>query len=252
MRTARTRRIGRHEADRLLAGQPTDPDHSGLRRLLAAAAATARPDELAGEGAILAEFAQAHRTRSSANPARRRHAAIPRIGRTAAKVTVGCVLVAAGGTAFAAETGALPDRIQQQAHQLFSALGVPAPASSGTPRDGQPGTPGDHSSIGTNRTPSPVGTTAVELCQAWDAARKDPHGKAMSAERLHELLDVAGGERGVPTFCANVLAKAGSNGTPSEPPAPGAATPSHPSGNGNGNGNDNGNGRGHPSPNPDH
>jgi hypothetical protein len=251
MRTARTRRIGRHEAERLLAGQPTDPDHPGLRRLLAAAAAPARPDELAGEGAILAEFAQAHRTRTSANPARRRHAARLRIGRTAAKVTVGCVLVAAGGTAFAAETGALPDVLQRHAHELFSALGVPAPASSGTQRGGRPSTPADRSPTGTNRTPSPAGTKAVELCQAWDAARKDPHGKAMAAERLRELLEVAGGERSVPTFCANVLAKAGSDGTPSEAPEPGPATPSHPGGNGNGNGNGNDNGRGRPSPNPD-
>jgi hypothetical protein len=166
-------------------------------------------------------------------------------------VTAGCVLAVSGGTAFAAETGALPDGMQQHAHDLFSALGVPAPAPSdahgkGSPRAGGRRTP---TAVPSTRTPAPSATSALELCRAWDAAQKDPHGKAMAADRVRALLEAAGSDRGVPAFCADVLARAAGGASPTGVPAPGPPTPTHP---GNGNGNGNGNGKGRPSPSPDH
>jgi hypothetical protein len=157
-------------------------------------------------------------------------------------VAVACALAVTGSAAYAAETGALPDSVQQTAHDLFSALGVPAPATS----DGSAGrshgaNSGRPSNGGHTVRPTPSGAVALELCQAWDAAQKDPHGKAMAAEALRALLDAAGGDRSVPTFCANVLAQNGNSATPHPPNPP--PTPSHP-----GNGNGNGNGRGRPSP----
>jgi hypothetical protein len=85
---------------------------------------------------------------------------------------------------------------------------------------------------------------ALGLCREWDAAQKDPHGKAMSAESRHALAAVAGREADIPAFCAKLLASYAPGGapasTPTQPPAPATPTPSHP---GNGNGNGNGKGR---------
>jgi hypothetical protein len=252
--------IGRPQAQRLLDGEPAGDQHAGLAALLAAAAAPARPDELADEPAMVAAFVRAGRgpqlTGDERRAGRLRRQGWRRGGIVAVKVAAGLVLFAAGGTAFAAETGSLPAGLQRQAHDLFGSLGVPAPDD-----DPPPAGPTVAASVavtppsGRTGAPSPGATepAAVELCRAW-AAQRHPRGKAMADEQLRDLIAAAGGESEVAAFCAKLLAShppppSGANPDASSSPGPGTGNgngdgPDNNNGNGRGNGNGNGRGNG--------
>ncbi|MEV4639694.1 hypothetical protein AB0J80_20285 [Actinoplanes sp. NPDC049548] len=225
MRERRTSRLDPAEADRLMAGDPGGADHRGLAVLLDAAKAPASPRELAGERAAVAAFVAAYRDAERTSPAGGRRARISLPARAAVvKVAAGLAVLAGGGVALAAETGHLPAGAQHQAHRLFSAVGVPAPA---------PRTSSAHPAHRTSATPSPTvsarpapGSSATSgpaaappgvrgLCKAW-AAQQEPHGKAMKAASRKALAAAAGGADRVADFCAAQL------GTPSTTPAPGA------------------------------
>jgi hypothetical protein len=253
MRSVLHRRIGPREAERLLAGRPADSDHARLARLLAAAAAAPTLDEWDGEGAIEAAFVRAHRLGPvQPAPVRRRRAFTVSLNRIAAvKATAAVAVLVAGGTATAAGTGRLPDRIQQRAHELFSPLGVPAPHTSGTRAAGGAHASGRPTSP-TSRPPAQApGAETVELCRAWDAAQNDPHGKAFPADKLKPLAKAAGGAASIPAYCAQVLATAASPATTTtQAPSAGATPPDSHQGNGDGNGDGKGKGGGHSPPNP--
>ncbi|WP_131737807.1 hypothetical protein [Actinomadura roseirufa] len=113
-------RLDPRTAERLLDGAVSDvardrgalrtedvpPGPVGLRELLAAAAAPAAPEELAGEDAAVAAFVSAR----SAQAPRRARAYRPRVARfVTVKVAVASVVLAVGGgVAVAAGTGHLP------------------------------------------------------------------------------------------------------------------------------------------------
>jgi hypothetical protein len=264
MRTRNTRRIGPTEADRLVAGHPPGPDHRGLGVLLDAATAPPSVEELAGETAAMARFVLAYRGAAAKPPARNR-VWVPRSARMVAiKVAAGVAVLAAGGTAVAAETGNLPAGVQQ----FFSALGVPAPV--GGPQPTATGAGPARSSGSASPSPTaapsrvaastrPAEATALGLCRAWDAARADPHGRAMAAASRQALAAAAGGEKEITDFCTSLLAtSAAATGSQS---STGSSTGRGPGmGNGNGNGNaggdgngdngGNGNGKGRPQPTP--
>lgn len=261
MRTWRTGRIGLTEADRLVAGDPLSPGYPGLVALLDVAKAPASGEELAGERTAVAGFAAAYRGAVPASvPRGRRRAWVPLSAKgVAVKVAAGVAVLAVGGTALAAETGNLPAGVQQRAHSVFAGLGVP-PADGGR-RPTDPGPAGAAGSVrpstsavptpdvhGTTPRPSDVAT--LLLCQAWDAERKDPHGKAMTAQARRALSAVAGGQSRVPAFCAALLTASPavdpSKDAVKTHPVPGTATPSHPGGQGTANGN----GYSHASPGP--
>jgi hypothetical protein len=236
MRTWRTGRIGLPEADRLVSGEPVTPEHNGLSTLLSAAAAPPFVEELADERAAVTGFTRARPGAvATTMPVGRRRAWIPRsTGTIAVKVAAGVAVLVTGGTAFAAATGSLPAGLQQHAQDLFSPLGVPAPgadarasgaatggvASSGPPSGGPTAGAGD-------RSPVPADAGALGLCQAWEAAQKNPHGKAMTPELRRALTAAADGESGIPGFCAKVLADHPVGVSPGTVPAPhpGQATP---------------------------
>jgi hypothetical protein len=234
MRTLRIRRIGRAEAEQLLTGRPTVGDRSALAGLLAAAAAPARPDELAGEQAIRSAFARAQLSPDPAPvavPERRRHAF--RFGGMATvKVAAAVAALIAGGTAFAAETGNLPDAAQRRAHDLFSAWGVPAPESAGPSAGLASVSPSASPSAGRSPSPDASTSTLLALCRVWDAAERDPQAKALAADELRALLTAAGGAQSIPKFCAGLLGQHGNAPDVTPPPTP---SPTHP-GKGNGNG----------------
>ena len=267
MRTRSARRIGRTEADRLVAGNPPGPDHRGLGVLLDAATAPPSVEELAGETAAVARYVAAFRA-TAAEPSARDRVRVPRSAKMiAVKVAAGVAVLAAGGTAVAAETGNLPAGVQH----FFSALGVPAP--DGGPQPTATGA-GPASSRGSSAptpapsrggaTTSPAETTALDLCRAWDDTRETP-GKPMPAASRRVLAAAAGGEKRIDGFCASLLATSASATT--GPPGSGTSTGSgstgstgnngngngengNGNGEGNGNGNGNGHGKGHPSPSP--
>ena len=228
MRTLRTRRIGRAEAERLLTGQPTADDRSALAGLLSAAAGPPRSQELAGEPAIRSAFVRAQLT-PLPDPAQLRKRRAVRVGGMATvKVAAVVAVVITGGTAFAAETGHLPDAAQRRAHDLFSGLGVPAPATAPAtsgpavtiPASAPPSS--RHSASPDGPDTSPAGVLA--LCRAWDAAEHDPQGKKLAAEDLRALLAAAGNSQGIPKLCRDVLS-ASSTPTPTLAPTPPATPP---------------------------
>jgi hypothetical protein len=264
MRTWRTGRIGLGEADRLVGGDTPSPGHQGLSVLLDAAKAPATAGDLAGESAAVAGFAAARRgVAPTGSPRGRRHVRVPLFARTVTmKVAAGVVVLAAGGTALAAETGTLPAVAQQHAHRMFSSLGVPAPAPGPRPlRSGTGAGPsGDPTPTGsavpsTATSPTPGDATPLGLCRAWDATRKNPHGKAMTSASRRALAAAAGGDVKVSAYCAALLAStsataepnAKATGQPSRPPGPAAPTPSHP---GNSGGKGHGKDKDHPTPGP--
>lgn len=222
MRSFRARRIDPREVEQ-------------LSYLFAAATAPPRADELVGHEPALAAFEQAGRASTPA-PVRRRRM----LTRTVAvKAFAGTALVLVGGTALAAETGNLPGRAQQHAHDLFSALGVPAPAGNASPAGVGPQTSRSTSTSAPARgTLSPSSPAVPGLCRAWEATRKNPKGKSMTAEAFRDLAEAAGGERRIAAFCAPLLADPTESATPKAKP-----TPSHP-------GNEKGKGKGRPTSTP--
>jgi hypothetical protein len=233
MRTRRTGRIGPTEADELVAGQPARPEWAGLDTLLAAAAAPGSAEELAGERAAVAGFAAAYRgaVPTTVPASRRVRLFFGRAGqagglkrpalstRTVAVTVAAGVAVLVAGGAFAAETGRLPAPVQHRAHAMFASLGVPGPGTSQGPAASGSASPipvgSSASSVpGAGASGTPSVSASVALCQVWDAAQNNPHGKAVPAETRHALAALAGGEPNITAYCAGVLAGASPTPTP--------------------------------------
>jgi len=216
----------------LLTGQPAAPDRRGLSRLLTAAAAPARPDELAGERAAVDGFRRVYRPEV---PRRRRIG--PALRRTAlVKATAGAAVVFLGGAAVAAQTGALPEPAQQSAHDL---LGAPAPRHRGgddagggdhgsTPPGAVPAAPGPAGTATPDRPPTgapPSPTPApppdlAQLCHAYLEAQS--HHQAPDPEVRERLAAAAGGSHKITPFCVKL-----SHAHPSTPPSDGDGDPGH-------------------------
>jgi hypothetical protein len=165
----------------------------------------------------------------------------------AVKAVAAVAVVMFGGTALAAETGNLPGRSQQHAHNLFSALGVPPPSARATPTtpSAAPTTPSagpgaTASSGGRTATPGLTSPATAGLCRSWMARQKKPKHKPLKAEALRKLATAAGGEEHIAAFCTALLG-GGPAGPPTQGPGTVVPTPSHPG---------NGNGHGKPTPNP--
>jgi hypothetical protein len=259
MRRRRSPRLNRAETDRLLAGGPPGPDQRGLVALLDAAKAPPTVGEWAGEAAAVAAFVAAYRGAAPA-PTEPGRVRIPSLARAATmKVAAGVAVLVVGGTAVAAETGALPDAAQHQAHGWFSVLGVPPPAPRSPspevppPLSAGPTTVRPTSTPGPPTTPTPgtsgfSSSTARGLCLAWQADTAAEHGKAMTAKSRRALAALAGDESRIPAFCVRHLTESPSEpATTGQPTTPGVTTgpslPGNASGNApDGNASDNANG----------
>ncbi len=209
MRTPRPRRLGAREAERLLTGALTGPDRRDLVRLLAAAAGPVRPRELSGESTVVAAFVHASRQPLVPRVERDRPALTRWLTQTVAiKVVAGAAALLVGAAALAAETGTLPDGVQQHAHDFFSGLGVPAPDASGpsaSPSPGGSGQPGPNPSASSNPLATPDAAIAA-LCHTFVQSQKKPDSKAMDPAALRTLAAAAGGEAEIPAYCEEVLA----------------------------------------------
>ncbi|WP_203916675.1 hypothetical protein [Rugosimonospora africana] len=200
-----------------------------MGELLDAVRAPALPEELLGEQRAVAQFVVAREgTQAAAAPGRIRR----RVRRDRGRQSVGTVvlrlaaLVAVlmtGSTVLAAETNRLPPVVQQRAHNLFSPLGVPAPSTAARPSVSKSPIPG-----GTGRSaaprPDPSVThpsdfTPVQLCQAWNLARKGPHRTTLPDPVQRALEAAAKGQPNIASFCAHVLSGSGKQATPTQPGA---------------------------------
>jgi hypothetical protein len=238
MRERRNHRIDLAEADRLIAGDQSGPGYEGLAELLAAARAPATAEELAGEQAAVAGYAEvtaAHRSaaaRKGTTEVRTR-----RTARTAiVNITAAVALLAAGGTAVAARTGQLPDRAQQGAHRLFSALGVPAPgtAPAATPHPtgtntGRPRKQPSPSPDAPTPTahPAPSVTAAVVVPPGWCTAWRANPSKDTGLTR--KLAAAAGGAEKIAGLCATTATPSGPSGSASPAPSTSRSASASPS-----------------------
>jgi hypothetical protein len=217
MRTSRRRRIRPDEAERLLAAGH-DPDHPELSRLVAAASAPPRPDELVGLDAALAAFEAAGPVERPA-PARRRRQLLRPL---AAAAATAAALV--GGVATAAEVGYLPgdDRpaadVRIKPRDVSTSTAIPsttsAPARRPDPTRG-------------SQTKDANARRFDRLCRKWD--KRHQKGKALKSDDLSELAAAAGGESRIPAFCAPRLAPSGHATTPPSATHPSPSnSPKHP------------------------
>ena len=253
MRTWRTHRIGLHEADRLVAGGRTGPGSPGLEHLLDAARAPATAGETRGEQAMaIALAAERRRAVLTARPKGDIRVQMPTSARTiVVSITAAVALLSVGGTAVAAKTGNLPDGVQQHAHDLFSALGVPAPGTGPTVSPPGPTASAAPSTAVTRPTPAPIPkprphrtptptptvTAAAEVrawCEAWRVASGGGH--PMNGRARRDLTAAAGGEENIAQYCTDQIGSAspGATATATKPgkghkPHPGK--PSHPGSN---------------------
>jgi hypothetical protein len=197
--------------------------YTAVAQLLAAAVAAPTPEELAGQGAVLAELRAMARARSAAamapaRPPRRRR-------RTGLAVVVVVGALFAGGAAGAA-TGHLPGPVRDAARAITGAAetgtpvspttaGQPPTSATGATNAGGAGSkasrPGAAPSSGPGSGPGSTGAgpaagPALEgLCEAFAAGEGAERGGKLDATAFQELVAVAGGEEKVPAYCEDLL-----------------------------------------------
>jgi hypothetical protein len=190
--------------------------YAEVAQLLAAAAAAPTPEELAGQGAALAELRAVVRARPAAamasgpaSPRRRRR-------RTGLAVVVAVGALVTGGAAGAA-TGHLPGPVGEAARNILGAGGSEAPSAS-TVGDQPPGPvtpptgPGGGlpasrpgSATGSGPGAGGAGSTAAPnlegLCQAFLSGNGAEKGGKLDAAAFEALARAAGGQDKVPAYC---------------------------------------------------
>ncbi|MEH1029438.1 hypothetical protein V6W11_16990 [Micromonospora profundi] len=224
------RRADRAETERLL-----DAAHSEataetastepVARLLAAAAAPARPEELAGTEAAVAAFraARAAEGVTAAPPvARRPHGrrlttgALAWIGAVAATATAGAAFAAAG-------LDLTPDPEPPAPTSAPSTSGGTAASPSVAPSRPTPSTtrPGVQPAPPTPQAGASPNSHLHGLCRAWQAKKPAQREKALRTPSFQRLVTAAGGAAEVEAYCQRLVpeAKPGKS-TPPSPPGP--------------------------------
>jgi hypothetical protein len=216
------------------------PGYRGLAQLLAAAAAPAAPQELAGERRALATYAAVLQS-SPPTLSPRRIAVSSKVFTIKAAAAALVAVLSIGGIA-AAATGLLPDQASSVAEQATATtaadaaghgLGQAAAASlGGTAQAGSIEGQGRASAVG----PDASGAARAGLCRAWQAGQGADHGRRMDAVAFQALADAAGGADQVAVYCAEMTAGASadahSQGQASPPSVPGPPTTVTPPGSG--------------------
>jgi len=226
--------------------------YTKVAQLLAAAAAAPTPEELAGQGAVLAEFRAVARARQAAAvaPGRARATARRRWRGLAVAIVVGAL--ATGGVAGAA-TGHLPGPVRDAARAITGAgIGTPASRTTGPPSASATGTPnaggagstasraGGAPGSGPDAAPGstgarPAGGLALEKrCEAFAAGNGAERGGKLDATAFEELAEAAGGEERVADFCEDLLPGDQKLKETEKPSRPGQPDPSGSGGQGQG------------------
>jgi hypothetical protein len=220
--------------ERLLDGRldpgSAPPGYGGLARLLAALAAPAAPEELAGEQPAMATFAAEMRSHPPILSPRR--TAVPRKVLTMKAAAAALVAVLSIGGVAAAATGLLPDQASPVADKAAATTAADAAAhglgkaavanTGGTAQAGATDGQGRESAVG----PDASAAARAGLCRAWQAGQGGDHGRRMDAVAFQALVDAAGGADKVAGYCQDVTAGggAGAHGK-SEASPPSASAP---------------------------
>jgi hypothetical protein len=222
--------------ERLLDGR-LDPaaapaGYGGLARLLAAAAAPAAPQELAGEQLALATFAAELRSHPSTHIPRR--TAVPRKIVTMKAAAAALVAVLSIGGVAAAASGLLPGQASPVADQAGATtaadtaahgLGKAAVANTdGTAQTGSADGQGRESAVG----PDATAAARAGLCRAWQAGQGADHGQRAESVAFQALVDAAGGADKVAAYCKDIAAgsSTGAHGKGQSAPPSVSAPPS--------------------------
>jgi hypothetical protein len=202
--------------DRLLDAQldpaSAPPGYGGLARLLAAVAAPATPQELAGEQLVMAEFRAEMRSHPPTLASRR--TAVPRKLLTIKAAAAALVAALSLGGVAAAAGGLLPDQASPVADQATATTAADATAHGlgraaaanldGAADAGSADGAGRASAVG----PDASGTARAGLCRAWQAGQGADHGRRMDAVAFQALADAAGGADNIAAYCQDVAASA--------------------------------------------
>jgi hypothetical protein len=202
--------------DRLLDGRldpaSAPPGYGGLARLLAAVAAPAAPQELAGAQRAMATFAAAMRSHPPTLSPRR--TAVPRKVLTMKAAAAALVAALSLGGVAAAAGGLLPDQASPVADQAPATMGADAAAHGvgkaaaanlgGSANAGSADGQGRESAVG----PDATGAARAGLCRAWQAGQGGEHGRRMDAVAFQALVEAAGGADQVAAYCEDVAAGA--------------------------------------------
>lgn len=197
---------------------PSDQSLSALGVVMAAMAAPAHPEELAGEPAALAAF---RRTMSPGGPARalRRRVAMLTTPLALAKLATVTAALALSGTTAAAYAGALPAAWQSAAHD---AIGAPAPHGHSGHGSGAGVTTTDSSASSSHAAVGPNlsnGQSAFGLCTAYLAQQAAGATPSPNSPAFANLAAAAASDTDtVTTYCDNVT-KTNPGATHSSKPA---------------------------------
>jgi hypothetical protein len=221
--------------DQLLEGRldpgSAPPGYGGLARLLAAVAAPATAQELAGEQRALASFATVMRSHPPTLASRR--IAGPRKVLTMKAAAAALVAVLSLGGVTAAAGGLLPDQASPVADQATATTGADAAAHGlgkaaaaelgGSAQAASANAQGQASAAG----PDASGTARAGLCRAWQAGQGADNGSRMDAVAFQALVEAAGGADHIAAYCEDVTpgSSAGTNGTTQASPPSVSAPP---------------------------
>lgn len=185
-------------------GSPADAEP--LAGLLAAAAAPARDEELAGEEDAVAAFRKA---RLALAPQSRRRVMLKSVLVKAA-VLASVAVVGGGGVALAASTGHLPGTGSPHEHATAPPThgATAAPRATAREHASRPASTGTHHQAASrdarpNASPSP---DLRGLCTAFRAHAGDNPGKALESPAFKVLVERAGGKDKVAAYCTTLLA----------------------------------------------
>ncbi|MFC7547368.1 hypothetical protein [Plantactinospora sp. GCM10030261] len=222
MRFRRPRRPDPESADRMLDNPAGAVDADGVARLLAAAAAPGRPDELTGEGSALAAFRAARaaqRVTAAASRKRRRTLAGATLWATAGALAVTAGIAVAAGNQIIDYRSDSPN---STAPAPAPPVGSRTPGGSVSP-EGTTGGSGSASPGGSTPTPGQssgsINPSVPGLCSAYLAKDKKDRDKALRTPAFQPLTDAAGGPAEVEEFCLSIA-----SGSPESSP-PGAKPP---------------------------
>ena len=202
--------------ERLLEGRldpaSAPPGYGRLARLLAAATATAAPQELAGERLAMASFAAAMRSHPPTLSPRR--TPVPRKVLTIKAAAAALVAALSLGGVAAAASGLLPDQASPVADQAPATTAADAAAHGlgqaaagnlgGAANAGSAAGQGRESAVG----PDVSGAARAGLCRAGQAGQGADHGRRMDSVAFQALVDAAGGADQVAAYCEDVTAGA--------------------------------------------
>lgn len=211
MRIRRPGRPDAEEAERLLrtglGGVAVNGDL--LANLLAAAAAPARPDELAGEDAALAAF-RAEAGHSPPIPVRtpwRRRAGTVWIAVAAATATA--------GVAVAASTQSRDEPAQPRPSTVPAPTQQRTPVGTGTGAASPYSPPPSVAGSAPNVVAPSVDPQAAGLCRTYLAKDGVERGKSLRTPAFRTLVAAAGGPDKVDAYCRQVVLSSPEHGQPS-------------------------------------